>query len=205
MFHSNSCHINYIPTTVSPPSLISPRSTLPLCFPSETSRSPKDINQAWHNVLHKSRDISSHQRWTRWPSRRERVPQACKRIRNISTPSVRSPSRTPSDSVICKESRKDCHRLPDLCENPWIPVSGFCRSYSYGVPDPSCSSEPSFHDSAGFQSSCFDCGILHLLPLLAGWSARFQLQYTLQVRQTAGQRFCKRVINYLKSSNWWLS
>jgi hypothetical protein len=98
--------IQSIPTPASPPPTsprTNPTSPLPeissLSSPfSHQKRAGLPVISNKHSVTRcsKTRHRPSHQGWTRPHSRRKRVPQAGSRVRDNSTPTVRSVTETPS-------------------------------------------------------------------------------------------------------------
>lgn len=109
----------------------------------------------------------------------EKGPTNRQKFEDILILTFRSTIRTPNTQPECIYGgpSSDTYRLCNCCfslsEHLWALLSWFSGLCSCGVLDPTGSSNPySFLSSVGFPKVrlMFDCGSLHLLPSLAGWS-----------------------------------
>lgn len=140
--------IDFITTAFFPPSvpprslfhLPSPPVSLFLCFPSE-KRQLRNINQNNITSYSKTRHKISYQVWTRQSSRRKRVSRTGKRVRDIPTSTVRSPTTPSYTAKMYIQRTYPCSRDPgrlcnchfSLCEAPWALLGQICGQCSSGT------------------------------------------------------------------------
>lgn len=116
-FFFNSSFMYHIPTSVSPPftplchflllSTSPPPQVLLLPFPSEKSRDNSGLLSTKHGITSykKTRHKPLHQNWMRPPSRRKSCLKSRQKSQRLPTPTVRSPSGTPSNTTTAHMQR----------------------------------------------------------------------------------------------------